>query len=187
MLRRREKEEEAEERLPPSPGVTAIAVSPDNLARLISEYFSSKPAEESGSDVPEIAKDVLEAIRRIRAVVMSNQLRYIPQVVLSISSKKSFVESSKQMAMATCSVLDAVGEGYSSNIYKALDVLSSSASREDKREAARIAYESMMSLVGALYALPLVLKDLSGASELSLPFHLSSDLVKKLIGYTATS
>ncbi|MEM0458963.1 MAG: hypothetical protein QXZ31_03770 [Thermofilaceae archaeon] len=181
------REEGDEEKFPSSPGVTAIAVSPDNLVRLISEYFSSKPAEESGSDVPEIARDVLEAIRRIRAIVMSNQLRYIPQVVLSISSKRSFVESSKQMAMATCSVLDAVGEGYTSNIYKALDILSSSAPRDDKREAARIAYESMMALIGALYALPVVLKDLTGASELSLPFHLSSDLVKKLIGYTATT
>lgn len=183
----RKKEEEKEEKFPQSSGVTAIAVSPDNLTRLISEYFSSKPAEESSSDVPEIARDVLEAIRRIRAVVMSNQLRYIPQIVLSISSKNSFVESNKQMAMATCSVLDAIGEGHTSNIYKALDILSASVSRDDKKEAARIAYESMMALIGALYALPIVLKDLTGASELSLPFHLSSDLVKKLIGYTATS
>lgn len=185
MLRR--EKDKGEERLPPPEHVTAIVINPDLLLRTISEYFSPRPPEGEESSVPEVSKDILESVRELRSVIMKNQLRYLPQSTLSISSKRAFIESSKQMLMATLAILASSIEGYVANIHRGLEVLASgSTSRSEKLDATRVVYRSMISLIAAVYAFPVVIKDLSGIAELSLPFHLSSDLVKKNIGYTST-
>lgn len=189
MPERRERGER-EERFPPPEHMQAILINPDLLARSLADYLSSRPVIEEPGDqftVPEISKEIIGSIREIRSIVMRNQLRHLPQSTLSISSKKAFIESSKQMIMSTLSILAATGEGYVTNIYKGLEVLASGAVSKDERvKAAEMVYKTTLSLIGMMYAFPVIIKDLSGVSELSLPFHIASDMVRKNLGYTGT-
>lgn len=188
MSERKREEIRDEEGLPPPRHVTALAIQPDLLQRLIDEYFAGKPVEMPAEvAVPEIAKDLIDAIHEVRSVIMRSLLRQIPQSVVSISSKKTFVESCKQLAISILTVLDALGEGYISDLQKGLDaMMSATASRTERVEAMRNVYKTSLKLLAVIYAVPIVIKDLTGILELNLPFHLASDYVKKIVGYTAT-
>ncbi|MEM4436153.1 MAG: hypothetical protein QXO22_04240 [Thermosphaera sp.] len=174
--------------VPPSmEQVTALQVLQEDIKRLLDEFFTDSARREVGKGgLADLEEKMIRGIISNREFVVT-RLRVLPQATFSIINRKTLSNSLLMSMISVVSMLLARAQAVTSEIEMRMHkIVSGTCTRDEFVEHMNRLHDLLPTLLSIPYSVPVILKDFDGIINLNTPFNVTSDLVRKHTGYTAT-
>ncbi|MEM3415277.1 MAG: hypothetical protein QW575_06865 [Thermoproteota archaeon] len=158
----------------------------ENLIRKLYLELKKEDISEIKSFMEDDERKIYESASELHKSILTRSLS-LGQLTITIINKKTLRASVMISIMGYLNELITKSKSITNRIEELTRLIKDPAiSLDEKKKLYNELYEKLLKLVSIPYTQTRLVKDIEGILNMNLPYDKSSDLIKKLIGYTST-